>query len=376
MEEDDVMRKIAGDYWDGVKNYVLPESKIDGTGPAVKGKTGLFPAHKHLYFIMFQVSMRVVGSSEIIRDREKMQPMLDAYWDQENNASFINVFYNWLPIKSNKKRKEGGVNLYMGLRAPIDNRIAESRTEQDYVQRMIDFNVPVDDIVRWLIGALFASIINTSGMTTWTLIYASADPKIWKKMQAEIDSTIGRLSAARGMPDSASTHDKIAAITIEEWEAEFNFTYWCLRETMRLLSNDFALRKVANRHGGDGTELAGQKVKNAEFAGFYMESIHRDPSIYPDPSKYDPERWERGQGHGNMEFVGWGVGLHPCVGMKLAKNEIKMALAFFVSLMDMEPVDDKGNRYTAENLPTPKKMGQLRAPSKPLQLRYTMRGVR
>ena len=139
-------------------------------------------------------------------------------------------------------------------------------------------------------------------MTTWTLIFASADRKMWKKMQAEIDGTIARLSAARGMPESASTPEKIAAITIEEWEAEFNFTYWCLRETMRLLSNGFLFRKAQSRKDASSRVGDALQLKNGGFAGFLLESVHRDESVYPDPDKWDPERWERGQGQGTYEL--------------------------------------------------------------------------
>ena len=74
-----------------------------------------------------------------------------------------------------------------------------------------------------------------------------------------------------------------------------------------------------------------------------------------------------------IHSLGWGAGLHPCVGMKLAKNEIKMALAYFVSVMDMVPVNADGVEPDA--IPRAEKYGNLRQPSAPLKLRYTMRNV-
>ncbi len=59
--------------------------------------------------------------------------------------------------------------------------------------------------------------------------------------------------------------------------------------------------------------------------------------------------------------------------MKLARSEIKLALAYFVTAFDFTAVDQNGKEYTAETLPPPARMGHLRKPCKPLFLNYTLR---
>lgn len=144
------MRKIAGDYKDGIQ-CILPESNITGCSPAQwQGQTGEFDPHEQLYLLMFQVSMRVVGLTEIVADKDKAVAMLKSYWDMENNSGFLNTFYSFIPLRSNYKRVKGGISLYLGLKKPIEQRIKEGKSEDDYIQRMIDWGIPADGIVRWV----------------------------------------------------------------------------------------------------------------------------------------------------------------------------------------------------------------------------------
>ncbi len=61
-------------------------------------------------------------------------------------------------------------------------------------------------------------------------------------------------------------------------------------------------------------------------------------------------------------------------GMKLAKLEIKMALCYFVSFLDLTPVDAAGHAFTrVEDLPLPPGFTHDRRPTKPLFLQYQRR---
>ena len=58
-------------------------------------------------------------------------------------------------------------------------------------------------------------------------------------------------------------------------------------------------------------------------------SVQRDPSVFPDPEKFDPERFAPSakQSRNPYSFLPFGHGPHSCIGMRFAKMQIRLVLA-------------------------------------------------
>lgn len=60
-------------------------------------------------------------------------------------------------------------------------------------------------------------------------------------------------------------------------------------------------------------------------------TVHRDANVYPDPLKFDPERWINASPEQlklmNRNFMAFGAGVRMCIGMNLALQEIKLIVA-------------------------------------------------
>jgi cytochrome P450 family 3 subfamily A len=58
-------------------------------------------------------------------------------------------------------------------------------------------------------------------------------------------------------------------------------------------------------------------------------SIHRDPEFFPEPEKFDPERFsaEGKQSRDPYVYQAFGHGPRNCIGMRFAQMEIKLVLA-------------------------------------------------
>lgn len=56
-----------------------------------------------------------------------------------------------------------------------------------------------------------------------------------------------------------------------------------------------------------------------------MADIHMNPSVYKDPSKWDPSRYDEDRAEDKkvpLAYLGWGGGRHPCLGMRVSSDRI------------------------------------------------------
>ncbi len=68
-----------------------------------------------------------------------------------------------------------------------------------------------------------------------------------------------------------------------------------------------------------GVEIAGQSLQVGDEIAMLFGSANRDPARFPDPDRFDA-------GRGDMTHVGFGGGIHFCVGAPLARAEIEVSL--------------------------------------------------
>ncbi|MFE6617855.1 cytochrome P450 [Streptomyces sp. NPDC057740] len=88
-----------------------------------------------------------------------------------------------------------------------------------------------------------------------------------------------------------------------------------VEELMRMLSIADGMLRVAV----EDIETDGGTIRAGEGVVFSTSVINRDESVYPDPDTLD---WHRSARH----HVGFGFGIHQCLGQNLARAEMEIAL--------------------------------------------------
>lgn len=74
----------------------------------------------------------------------------------------------------------------------------------------------------------------------------------------------------------------------------------------------------------DGVEIAGQRLEVGEEVAMLFGAAERDPRRFADPDRFDI-------GRGDTAHVGFGGGIHFCVGAPLARQELEVSLAGLVA---------------------------------------------
>ena len=139
------------------------------------------------------------------------------------------------------------------------------------------------------------------------LIYLAHHPEWKEKVQAEITSAARKYCS----DPNAALVDQLTSLPIEIWEKCFPIVDLCLRESIRLQSNNVAMRQNVS---GKDVHVADALIPNGAFVGYHKADIHKNKDVYPNPDIWNPGRFlsEKMDNERPYTFIGWGAGRHPC----------------------------------------------------------------
>ncbi|KOS41790.1 hypothetical protein ACN38_g7326 [Penicillium nordicum] len=114
-----------------------------------------------------------------------------------------------------------------------------------------------------------------------------------------------------------------------------------IKETLRLYTAvPFGLPRLVPP---EGAQFNGYHVPGGITVSTQAYSLHRDHAIFPDPDKFNPERWENPTKEMKDASLPFGGGSRICLGMHLARMELRLATAlFFRALPNARPSTKEG----------------------------------
>lgn len=318
------------------------------------GAEGVMDPFDDIYRIVYRLTMRTVGATEIATSPELLEKTLNWFHMIENNVSPARLVFPWLPTPNHLKQLYAGTRLYFTMDGLIKERKKSGRREDDALQFLIENGGDTVRTLSFVIGALFAGQVNSGINAAWCLIYLATTPEWYKRVREEVDAVVKKRRSNPGQ----SAMDVIASFTLDDWEQEFPMIDLCLRESIRILVSGTGFRKNIS-----GKEIpigkTGEIIPADSFAIFLIDEVHMNPDIYRDPYTWDPSRYLPDRAEDKKQpfaYLGWGAGRHPCLGMKFAKLEITVILASFVAMFDFEYMDV--NDHVSMETPRPERAVQ------------------
>lgn len=103
---------------------------------------------------------------------------------------------------------------------------------------------------QFIIGALFAGLINTGVNAAWILCFLGQNEHWQGKVRQEINTAI----MERRLSEHESAADTLSRFTIDDWEKSFPTVDLCLRESIRLTMPGSMIRKNI---GGKNIDILG-----------------------------------------------------------------------------------------------------------------------
>ena len=95
------------------------------------------------------------------------------------------------------------------------------------------------------------------------------------------------------------------------------------RETLRI----YPIQPVVMRHLLTPTEFAGYELPAGAFVGAATTLVHMDPAVFPDPERFDPDRFVGSTTKPAGTFFPFGGGARRCIGAAFALQEMRDVLA-------------------------------------------------
>jgi cytochrome P450 len=89
-----------------------------------------------------------------------------------------------------------------------------------------------------------------------------------------------------------------------------------VEETLRLTGPPQRLFRIATRD----VELSGAQIRKGDWVAIFFGAANRDPGVFDDPDVFRLGR------HNVRKHMSFGIGVHHCLGMRLAKLETECAL--------------------------------------------------
>jgi cytochrome P450 len=170
---------------------------------------------------------------------------------------------------------------------------------------------------------LLAGHETTALALTWTLYLLARNPEAEQRLHAELDRALGGRRAE--FPDLPG----------------LSYTDRVIKESMRLYPPAWSLARsvISDFRVRDYTVPAGSNVVMSQWV------MHRNPKYFPEPEKFDPDRWVPGfaQKLPRFAYFPFGGGPRQCIGAAFATMEATLLLVtiaqhFRLALVSQEPV--------------------------------------
>ncbi|CBY02103.1 similar to cytochrome P450 [Plenodomus lingam JN3] len=306
--------------------------------------SGITDPFESLYRIVFRLTIRMVGADEIADETKVLEETLRLFETLDNSSTALSVIFPKLPSPGVVKRTYAAGRLYMLIEKILKKRAASDEKHDDALQYLLDQGDQTFKIVEFILGALFAGLLNSGINAAWVACYLATSPEWLHRVHNEIRTT----AAKHARNPNAPLYNQLDDIPLDAWENEFPVIDLCLRDSIRLNLLGTALRRnISGKPIPTGT--GDEVIPPGAFVTYATGDIHLNPTVYPDPHKWDPSRYLPGRSEDKAKdhaFVGWGAGRHPCLGMRFAKLEQNIILAYFVAAFEFSLQDGNGRLLT------------------------------
>ncbi|WP_051325707.1 cytochrome P450 [Glycomyces tenuis] len=239
----------------------------------------------------------------------------------------------WLPVPHLLRSRAAGRRIRERLQRIIDGRRARPGDGGDFLDYFVEAEyddgtpVPDDILIHLIIMLVWAGHETTTGQISWGLIDLIRNPAELERVREELD----------GLPETMNAKEVRRLAHLDR----------CLHESERL----HPVASMTVRSTVEPMEVDGYEIPSGSMVMISPAMTHRMEEEFPEPESYRPDRYVE-EPEQLRRLIGFGGGLHRCLGMRFAYLEMTVVLARLFQRYDFEllntdpqPITGQGARW-------------------------------
>lgn len=243
--------------------------------------------------------VRWFGVTSLEKKMIALQKKRDAFFQ-----GLIEQHRNMDGVESENKKKNTMIEVLLKLQ----------KTDPDYY---------TDEVIRGFVLNLLTAGTDTSGTTMeWAFSLLLNNTHVLKKAQKEINTHVGK----HRLVDESDMNS-------------LPYIRCILNETLRLYP---ALPLLVPHESSDDCVVGGYHIPRGTTLLVNQWAIHRDPDLWSDPERFQPERFEKVERiKDGFSFMPFGSGRRRCPGEGLAMRIVGLTLGLLLQCFDWERVGEE-----------------------------------
>lgn len=231
-----------------------------------------------------------------------------------------------LPTRGNRRFDAGRARLRAIVASIVAAHRARSFDPMDLLSMLAHAQgdaegggMPEEQLHDEVMTMLLAGAETTASTLSWTCQLLGQHPEVQERVRAEIDAVVD------DRPVGA------------EHLRQLGYTRRVLTEAARIYPSVWLL----SRRPIEDVEIGGHRLPAGSHVLFCPYALHRDPAVYPDPERFDPDRWLQAHltaaGGSRETFIPFGAGLRSCIGEPFAWTAMTIFLATLLTRWTLRP---------------------------------------
>ncbi len=164
----------------------------------------------------------------------------------------------------------------------------------------------------------------TSSLLSWAFERLLRHPEVYARLRADVDAANGGPDQGNGAQASVGDGKYLDAV---------------VKEILRFCpAAPIVVRKLL-----EPMELGGYEIPAGTTVAPCVHLVHRNAEIYPEPTRYRPERFLQ-RPAGTYTWIPFGGGVRRCLAASYAQLLMKQVIGTVVSEVDLRPVDPRSER--------------------------------
>ena len=242
----------------------------------------------------------------------------------------IKEFFRRLMRTNMEERRRKGINrpdvidMLMKAKDKADSYIASGKANE--------LTGPEAEVIHWtemeMVAQCFVFFLGGFDSITWVLCAATyrivENPEVQVKLLEDVDKLKEKLNGRELIYDDLK---------------ELKYVDQFLGELLRLDGGVFVERKCTKEYFMEETN---QTIPKDAWIISPSSAFHRDPEYFPDPEKFDPERFNEDNIHtiNQDTYLPFGTGPRACVGQRFALVELKVILFYMLANFTYEKCEN------------------------------------